>query len=385
MDVPVIDGAICIQYGGNVNTAHGFYIPACGLLEEGRVEIKWKVYFRTQSKESVRGHDSGQASFDFLAAIFFLLSRYEEYIKFRADDHGRFTNRDSLMHMKNWLHLPIIDYWIEELFTLLEEQNDISLERVKAYSFISTIDVDYPWKALYRRWPMNWVDTLTNRNNDKVDPYDTYDNIREWHQEFDTRPHFFFLVGGHTRYDHIQAYRENAHAALIQHVGGWAEVGLHPSYDSVDNPRIIQKEKARIEKYLGRPVFSSRQHYLRMRFPDTYRQLLSDGISADFTLGYAEEIGFRSGTCHSCNWYDLENEEVTDMKMYPLNVMDVTLKQYKKLDPDRAFERVKRLIDECKKYHGYFGLLWHNSSLSEVNGWEEWRRTYRNILSYASN
>ena len=100
-------------------------------------------------------------------------------------------------------------------------------------------------------------------------------------------------------------------------------------------------------------------------------------------MGYADDIGFRAGIATPFYWYDLENEQVTHLKIHPFQVMEVTLKEYLKLSPQEAFEQVKPLIAATKTVGGTFTTLWHNSTLSD-KAFSEWRIVYEKIIDEAS-
>ena len=53
----------------------------------------------------------GATQHDILAAAFYLLSRYEEYLPFEADEHGRFPAHQSLAYKTGFLQRPIIQEW----------------------------------------------------------------------------------------------------------------------------------------------------------------------------------------------------------------------------------------------------------------------------------
>ena len=78
---------------------------------------------------------------------------------------------------------------------------------------------------------------------------------------------------------------------------GW-EVGLHGGYFSYDSAEAISKEKRRLEKVLGRSVTGYRNHWLRIKVPDTWEHLKAAGFRYDTTLGYNDVPGFRNGMCH---------------------------------------------------------------------------------------
>ena len=140
----------------------------------------------------------------------------------------------------------------------------------------------------------------------------------------------------------------------------FSDVGIHPSYGSGDRVESVQKEIRRLEQILDRPICSSRQHYLKMSFPETYRTLIANGIEEDYSMGYSEVPGFRAGTCTPFKFYDLQANEPTNLTVYPFAVMDRTLNDHLKLSPEEAIERVSDLFAEVKAVHGTLVSVWHN-------------------------
>jgi len=97
-------------------------------------------------------------------------------------------------------------------------------------------------------------------------------------------------------------------------------------------------------------------------------------------MGYAMDIGFRAGTSLPFYWYDLSKEAMTKLKIHPFQVMEVTLKEYLKLNPEAAKEKITSLLNTVKSVNGTFCSLWHNSSFSELEGWNEWEAVYVDLL-----
>jgi hypothetical protein len=64
-------------------------------------------------------------------------------------------------------------------------------------------------------------------------------------------------------------------------------------------------------------------------------------------------------------------------------MMDVTLKQYMKLDHESAWQICQQIIEEIKTHRGYCSLIWHNSSFFELESWSGWKAVYSKLLSYA--
>jgi hypothetical protein len=109
--------------------------------------------------------------------------------------------------------------------------------------------------------------------------------------------------------------------------------------------------------------WGGRQHYLRWQNPVTWSNWEAAGLSYDSTVGYADRIGFRAGTCHEFRPFHLLERRPLRLRERPLHVMDGTLFDYMKLSPEVASQRVLELARECRRYGGTFSLLCHNSSL----------------------
>ena len=80
-------------------------------------------------------------------------------------------------------------------------------------------------------------------------------------------------------------------------------MGLIENLGAVASSYMDEKEK--LEKVLGEVVDSSRQHFLKLDVPKTYNALINSGFRNDYTMGFAEHSGFRSGTARTHLWFDL--------------------------------------------------------------------------------
>ena len=116
----------------------------------------------------------------------------------------------------------------------------------------------------------------------------------------------------------------------------------------------------------------------------TYRNLLENGIEEDYTMGYADSVGFRAGTSQPFYWYDLESDKVTTLKVIPFCIMDVTLRKYLGHSPDAAIELISGLVNTLKSVGGHCSFIWHNSSFYAAEGWKGWDRVYTQLLQIAS-
>jgi hypothetical protein len=162
-----------------------------------------------------------------------------------------------------------------------------------------------------------------------------------------------------------------------------AEIGIHPSFASNAQPDKLSKEIVRLAKTSRREVKKSRQHFLKLQFPQTYRQLLENDITDDYTMGFAQTTGFRAGTCTAFRFYDLDREEATKLRVHPFAVMDATLKYYMQITPEESRAHIQSLINEVKAVNGTFISLWHNESLSDYKQWQGWKNLYEEMVRLA--
>ena len=345
-----------------------------------------KIFFQTSEVSDI--------PFDLFAASFYLISRYEEYLPFSADQHGRFEANQSLAAKNGFLHDPVVDQWICKLGEILTEKFHNFKPCERKFKFISTIDVDnayaYLYKGTVRTIGAAMRDLFKLDFNENIkrfqaltgekDPFDTYGYLDALHKQYNISPLWFFLVGNYNTYDKNLPLDNEAFQELIKEVCAVSEIGIHPSYESNESFDQLKKEFDYLSGVTGKQLTKSRQHYLRLLFSETYQNLLKLGIKEDYTLGYASDVGFRAGTCTPFQFYDLYNEKATDLKIYPFYVMDVTLNQYLKLDVDKAVELIAEIISKVKQVNGTFISLWHNESLSDHGNWKGWEPVYKQML-----
>lgn len=288
------------------------------------------------------------------------------------------------------MEIPVLDIWLFRLAKLLDAPS-------QKFSFLPTIDVDQMWafthKPLRRKIGGLLLDLLQGRFVKTIqrlsvwaglekDPFDSFLLLRQLHR--DSPPVFFFLAADSGPFDVNNPVDEPAFGQVVGQVAEWSETGLHPSYKSADEPAVLSMEKRRLEQLAGRELSKSRQHFLRLSLPLTYRRLLETGIREDYSMGYADAPGFRAGTAIPFRWYDLEREIQTDLLVVPFQAMDVTLRQYLGLSPEEAVARTMSLCEKVAAYGGVFVLIWHNSSFDEKGDWKGWTQVYANLLTEIS-
>ncbi len=335
--------------------------------------------------------------FDLFSAVFYLVSRYEEYLPFEADNHQRFHSGISLSSRLGFLEEPIVDQWVLKFGQLLESYFPGAIKTEQGnFVYEPTIDIDNAWafkhKGILRTLgsvlrPGQSMETRNFRyqalRGKQQDPFDQYQKMERIHAEYGYQPRFFFLVGPYGKFDRNISPGNKSFRKLVGEIAGRNKTGLHPSYASFSDPSAIIQEKKILGQITGQEINSSRQHYLRLRFPLTYQALLKAGIFTDYSMGYADRSGFRAGIAQPFHFFDLVNNNATPLRVFPFQVMDTSLRDYENCDPTLALKRIKSLMEKTRAVGGTFISLWHNESFSEWSGWEGWTTVYREMLNMA--
>ncbi len=389
-----------ISYGEADPEGKGISLPSQGfLMERGVSEFIPQMTGESELPglfpSGARGYDLG---FDILSAGFYLVSRYEEYLPHSRDQHGRFRASASFAYKHGFIDKAVVNRYALLLRELLLKKFPSYSLPAPAFSFIPTYDVDvayaYKGRSLLRNFfgmlrSIGQRDLKSLKHRLKVlsgrdkDPYDTYDFQLELYRKSGIKAFYFFLLGDYGPYDHNLAYFARELFLLIKTLGDYAYVGIHPSYASNEEEGMLKTEISRLAGIMKENVYFSRQHYLRISFPDTCQKLLKHNILYDFSLGFAEQPGFRAGICSPFPFYDLASEKETPLILVPLTVMDGSLRDYMGLSPAAATRLSLNLMKEAEEVGGCFVTLWHNDSLSEQGSWRGWRKAYKIIYNEA--
>ena len=346
-------------------------------------------------------------SFDVFAAIFYLLSRYEEYLNKPNDKFGNYDYKNSILYKLNTLHIPVVEVWINMLKEVLVKQFPSLKFKPSKASFVLSFDIDVAYAYQNRSFKRvaggiikkilkfkfaALADQLLTLLHVRKDMYDTFDYILDKIDK--NKSLFFFNMGSYSEYDKNPSYKNKKFRKLIQRIHTKHITGLHPSYASNSNKKLIPQEKQWLEEIVNDNVVYNRQHYLKLKFPSTYQQLIENYMRYDFTIGYHNAYGFRAGTCKSFLFFNLEKNEITNLRLFPFAIMEGTLNDVMKLTISEAKKIVLDLINVVVENNGLFIPLWHNSTLSNKENWKGWREVFecmldeiknRNLINFANN
>lgn len=323
---------------------------------------------------------------DPFAAIFYVVSRYEEYTNPKRDKHERFQAYESMLFQFGWLQQQIVEQWVQAIVTQFSPEKLTYFQSNKTVTAIPSFDIDntfaFKWKDGWRKWisvVKDWVKGNKERSalrklvqsGQQPDPYDTFDRIQACAQRFN-QTRVFWLLGDIGEFDRNITWRDPRHQRLIRTMGNVARVGLHPSYASNVSDKRLLEEKQRISQILAKDVVESRQHFLKVKLPQTYRRLINEGFKTDYTMGFADQPGFRLGTAHPVYFFDLELNQQTDYKLIPFVYMDGTFNEYLFYSVEESKKVVKQLYEEVTAYGGVFCFIWHNETIGNSGKWRGW-------------
>src|SRR5690606_13563221 len=126
--------------------------------------------------------------FDIFSAVFYLISRYEEYLPHRKDGHGRYMHTNSAAFQYSFIQQPVVDEWINAFRHILEKKFQLLLPQ-QSFEFQPTYDIDIAWAYLNKPRKQNiagalrdllklrigwFFDRILVSTSGRQDPYDAF-------------------------------------------------------------------------------------------------------------------------------------------------------------------------------------------------------------------
>ena len=207
-------------------------------------------------------------------------------------------------------------------------------------------------------------------------PWWNFKEIMDLEEEYGAKSTFFIM--GLEEIDQDFNYQvEDLSHELGDIVDRGCEVGLHGGHEAYRDLEALKRQKANLNRELGKKVLGYRNHYLRFQVPETWELLSAAEFKYDATFGYSDSVGFRNGMCHPFKPYDLRTGRKIDILEIPLAIMDCTLDLYMRLDAGKGWEVIRHLIDATERCNGVITILWHNTYMEG-----ERLKLYERILEY---
>jgi hypothetical protein len=369
-----------LNYSGNDFSEQEFYIKATPLLFETDIKTQPVDCFEADYHTAFF-QTRGDYPFDLLAASFYLMTRYEEYLPHQKDEYGRYAHTNSLAFKEHFLHQPLINIWLDDFKKKLKKKFPSLVFRRRPFKFIPSYDIDIAWSYRHKGFLRNmggfaksikngeWKIAKERWNvlqNDHADPYDSYEWMDALHLYCKIKPIYFFLVAQKLQgYDRNIPTSSKALQELIAYFSVVYKVGLHPSWLSsvAANNETLLEEREWLEVIIDKPLQHSRQHYIKFTLPQNFRRFVECGLLKDYSMGYGSNNGFRASVASSFYWFDLEKNESTQLQLFPFCFMDANSFYEQKFTPRQAYDELIYYYNTIKKLNGLFVTIWHNQFL----------------------
>jgi hypothetical protein len=324
---------------------------------------------------------------DLVASAFFLLTRYEEFVRPGVrDEHGRFPGKKSLPYLAGFINRPVVDEYGMFIRGLLAGRDIKSSGSSRSISKIYlTHDVDSPfycrsWRNFFRvmKDKKNLFHAVSQRFRPlEEDKYYTFPFFLAQENDFRSVAGekcnicLFFKAGGKAIQDKpVYPLNSRDFRKLVKLCKSYrTTMGLHGSYGSSNSLTMIKAEKSRLEQSLDMEITDHRNHFLASREPQDMENLIKAGITDDYTMGYADVAGFRLGTSRPVRFIHPATKRRPSLLLHPRVMMDSSLKEKKYMDLtyEEAQDYCSMLINNIKKVNGELALLWHNTSFYQMD------------------
>mgnify|MGYP006874624594 CR=1 FL=1 len=364
-----------------------------GIKEQSISMGQWegmKTFFETQG---------GHIPFDLFSAVFYLITRYEEYTASSDafDDKGRFKATNSLAYREGFLREPLIDKWVIRFEQELQKCCSTYQPSVKRqFVFRPVIVINNLFK--YQNKPI-----LTNLNQMATklvkgkweslklqlkvllhitsDPYCNFSSLMQLHNRNNLLPIFFLKVSNSSWWNRPVYATYRSYRKLLLHN---YMLELNSSLQASENIKQYLSERKKLHKITKSQVVMNCFHHLAFRIPRSYRNLLKASIKDDYSMVYADEIGFRASTCTPYKYYDLEKEDYYKLVIHPVALCDDMLRKTS-CHRDQVYQNMLQMAECTRQVQGELVTIFHNDILSDAGRWSHWLGVYESAIHAIAN
>lgn len=381
-----------ISYGKK-GMGNELFFQSYGLLEQQGFEtmdISVKKWDNTYGFFSVSNKSA--LPFDIFSSIFYMLSRYEEYLPHVKDDMGRFMASESLAYKEGFLNQPIVDIWaykFKETLTQAFPKMEFPQKKLTIHPIIEASQpYAYKQKGAFRSFVgysknlfQGKFKYLLERTKVilglKRDPLDTFKWIVNNAKKSNFDLTVFFLLGDSLVFEESMNTHRQKFKMLIKYVADYKEVGLIFSSNALNNYEVLRSEKRRIQEITNRSLRSSMNAEYLVNLPEIYRHLVELEIKRDFTMVFKETVGFRAGTCTPFLFYDLDFEVKTPLVIHPVAMTTAAFQKRYVSDIEKT---VNNAISAIAAVNGTFTIAFSNKDFSRSEHNKIWRSIFSEKL-----
>jgi len=332
---------------------------------------------------------------DLVQFAIWILGREEEYTQRNDPDvwdkHCRFKIEKTLAYQKGLWQKPVLDILLVQLIEKIENGLKIDIvnrtpwgdEKNKAVWLTHDVDkligkyglpirilgwTGFALQELARgnkKGFFKWISKCKYWLSIEDDPtYGSIKKILDEEKQVNAKSTFYFmgLKYGVSLQEGIR-YPINHRMAIkviqeLKRTG--CSVGLHPVYHKPYDEEYLNSQKVNLEKVLGEKVHLDRNHYLRVRYPDSWNIEEKNGFYLSSNVGWTSHNGFRAGTCWPYQPYDVINNKPFSIIEVPLIYMDNTSK-----DDCAIIQEVLSLAEAVSSVHGLLTINFHSNILDD--------------------
>lgn len=326
--------------------------------------------------------------FDIFAASFFIVSRYEEYLHQKKTDED-FRAGKSLQNKWKIIDRPIIDEWAMILKNIIRTKYPDFKFHEKQFIQQPTINFNVVPSA-----PQGFINqgkfllnSFFNKENkffttkfDQLTGLEVKTNevlfaLDKTFEKTRTSP-VFFIAFPNVSENYISL---NGFDKMLSR----RPVGLlRPCANDKQKISDIKEGLQKLQSVLPEQVNLNSQQLEVLKFPICYLNLLSSGVSVDYSMGYYETAGFRAGTCTPFNWYDLQLEKVTPLVIKSYCFSDFAL-QY--LSGEVIKNLIGYYINAVKVVSGSLFSSWQLRSVSDHLKYKKLSTAFKEMLADTAN
>jgi len=368
-----INGEVYSKYKGDYKNK---------FLEIENLKPKYFIYKNIQIPVFIYNNDElfndEQLNFDISLNVFLLLSGIQEWIINEKDQHLRFQYKNSVQCKFDFANVPVVNAYFDILYKqCLQKGLSVTKKNNSASKIIITHDIDQlntGWAEdikyyLTKQFSiLNIFKTLYKKFiTGKDSLYIACEKMLEYEKEFSIKSIYFFIpdkskYNADYKLGSIQVQR------IIKTIkNNDSKIGIHPGLWTFDNLEKLTSQKTFLEEKLQTKVIDSRQHFLQIDVSKTFDILIQNGISLDYSLGFAEHTGFRNSFSQPFYPFDFKTSKAYEIISIPLYLMDATLAKYYHGNLEEHYKNelsYMKIITE--NFDNEFSVVFHNTAFRDT-------------------
>ena len=328
--------------------------------------------------------------FDVFAASFYLVSRYEEYQECRTGSAGQFKASDSVAYRCGFLEISIVEIWSKMLAKALATRFYKMTFKPGDFRTIASFNINDTFSGYGRNILGNISELLRDiagrkvQENSAAEDRSVTSEMMDYFtgilSKYGTDSVFFFPVGDQSRHERGPSWKNSDYRKVICNFHESHPAGIYSSASASVSYSSAAKETARMKKITGKDVIINRFSLSHLVMPASYRHISALGIREDYSMGYDDYPGFRAGLSRPFLFYDLYEEQITRLRIYPFQMTDHALRNSIGQDLQNAKSLIGGIVKEVRRAGGAFVSVWNDDSFIDESDTDFFREIFEFTL-----